>query len=117
MKVRVMVALAALVPVLIPTPAPAAAPNVCAALNGEVITVEGTAIQRSFDPAHDKYSFVLSEPSMCGSRIGQITVYGKGRPPCDEGRHARVTGRFGYVDDAARALTGNVLFANVVSCR
>lgn len=116
MKVRVVVALSAFVPVLAPVPAPAAAPNVCAALNGEVVTVEGTAIQRSFDPAHDKYSFILSEPSMCGAQIGQITVYGKGRPPCDEGRRARVTGRFGYVDDKARALTGNLLFANGVRC-
>jgi len=116
MKVQVMVALAAFVPLLTTTPASAAAPNVCAALNGEVVTVEGTAVQRSFDPAHDKYSFVLSEPSMCGARIGQITVYGKGRPPCSEGRRARITGRFGYVDDKARAVTGNLLFADSVSC-
>lgn len=116
MKIRAIVALAAFVPVLMPMPASAAAPNVCAALNGEVVTVEGTAIQRSFDRAHDKYSFVLSEPSMCGAPIDQITVYGKGKPPCDEGRRARVTGRFGYVDKASRALTGNLLFADGVSC-
>ncbi len=116
MKIRVMVAFVAFVPVLAPIPAPAAAPNVCAALNGEVVTVEGTEIQRSFDKAHDKYTFILSEPSMCGSQIGQITVYGKGKPPCDEGRRARVTGRFGYVDDAARRSTGNLLFADGVSC-
>lgn len=115
MKIRVMIAFAAVVPALMPAPA-SAAPNVCAALNGEVVTVEGTTVRRSFDRTHDKYSFVLSEPSMCGAQIGQITVYGKGQPPCDEGRRARVTGRFGYVDESARALTGNLLFANVVSC-
>jgi len=116
MRIRVMVAFVAFVPMLTPTPALAAAPNVCAALNGEVVTVEGTTIQRSFDPAHNKYSFVLSQPSMCGAQIGQITIYGRGRPPCDEGRRARVTGRFGYVDDVARALTGNLLFADGVRC-
>jgi len=116
MKFRVVIALAALVPMLTPTPAPAAPPNVCAALNGQVVTVEGTMVERSFDPAHGKYSFVLSEPSMCGAQIAQITVYGRGRPPCGEGRRARVTGRFGYVDDKARAVTGNLLFADDVSC-
>ena len=94
-----------------------ASPNVCAALNGEVVTVEGTTIQRIFDRAHDQYSFVLSQPSMCGSQIREITVHGKGQPPCDEGSLARVTGRFGYVvDDAARALTGNLLVAGPVRC-
>lgn len=94
-----------------------ASPNVCAALNGEVVTVEGTTIQRNFDRARDQYSFILSQPSMCGSQIRQITVHGKGRPPCDEGHLARVTGRFGYVmDDSARALTGNLLFADAVRC-
>lgn len=94
-----------------------ASPNVCAALNGEVVTVEGTTIQRNFDRVHDQYSFILSQPSMCGSQIRQITVHGKGRPPCDEGHLARVTGRFGYVmDDSARAHTGNLLFADAVRC-
>ncbi|MGB8182393.1 MAG: hypothetical protein WCF13_08490 [Stellaceae bacterium] len=115
MKYRVMVVLAGFVLAMAPRPAPAS-PNVCAALNGEVVTVEGITIQRSFDSAHGKYSFILNQPTMCGAQIGQITVYGKGRPPCDEGRRARVTGRFGYVNDAARALTGNLLFADVVRC-
>lgn len=117
MKYRILFVIAGLATAVAARPGTAvAAPNICAALNGEVVTVEGTTNRRDFDRTHDRYSFVLSQPSMCGATVHQITVYGKGRPPCDDGRRARVTGRFGYVDDAARTLTGNLLFANVVSC-
>lgn len=118
MRYRILLSITGLTMAIAARPAPAAlsAPNICAALNGEVVTVEGTMNQRSFDHAQDRYSFVLSQPSMCGATAHQITVYGKGRPPCDDGRRARVTGRFSYVENAGRAPTGNLMFANVVSC-